>query len=62
MNWCLNTDRQLMPSAPPSLFVHIGNGANLIIVDPDHDVVAVVRWIDGGAAVVFVKWLIAALD
>jgi hypothetical protein len=42
--------------------VHIGNGANLIIVDSDHDVVAVVRWIDGGAADGFVKRLIAALD
>jgi CubicO group peptidase (beta-lactamase class C family) len=62
MNWFLNTDRRLMPSAPPSVFVHIGNGANLIIVDPDHDVVAVVRWIDGGAADGFVKRLTAALN
>jgi CubicO group peptidase (beta-lactamase class C family) len=62
MNFFLNTDRKLMPSAPPSVFVHIGNGANMIIVDPDHDVVAVVRWIDGGAGDGFVKRLIAALS
>jgi CubicO group peptidase (beta-lactamase class C family) len=62
MNWFLNTDRMLMPSAPPSVVAHIGAGANMIIVDPDHDLVAVVRWIDDGAADGFVKRLIAALN
>jgi hypothetical protein len=49
MNWFLNTDRKLMPSAPATAFVHIGNGSNLIYVDPEHDLVAVVRWIEGSA-------------
>jgi CubicO group peptidase (beta-lactamase class C family) len=62
MNWFLNTDRKLLPSAPANVFVHIGNGANMIIVDPDHDLVAVVRWIDSTAADGFVKRLIAAAD
>jgi hypothetical protein len=31
-------------------------------LDPDHDIVAVVRWIDGGAGDGFVKRLIAAVD
>jgi CubicO group peptidase (beta-lactamase class C family) len=62
MNWFLNTNRQLMPSAPATAFVHIGNGANLIVVDPEHDLVAVVRWIDGGAMDGFVKRLLASAN
>ena len=54
--------QRLLPSAPASAFVHIGNGANMIYVDPDHDMVAVVRWIDGSAMDGFVKRLIAATE
>ena len=61
MNWFLNTDRKYLPSAPPSVFVHVGNGTNVIIVDPDHDIVAVVRWIENGAVDGFVQRLLAAL-
>ncbi|MDB5211823.1 MAG: beta-lactamase [Sediminibacterium sp.] len=45
MNWFLNTDNKLLPSAPASAFMHVGNGNNIIYVDPEHDIVAVVRWI-----------------
>jgi CubicO group peptidase (beta-lactamase class C family) len=62
MNWFLNTDRKLMPSAPPTAFAHIGNGTNLIYVDPEHDLVAVVRWIDGRATDGFVKRLLASAN
>ena len=46
MNWFLNTDKKLLPSAPASTWVHIGNGTNMIYCDPEHDVVMVVRWIE----------------
>jgi hypothetical protein len=46
MNWYLNTDRKLLPSAPAGAFAHLGNGTNMIYVDPDHDLVIVARWID----------------
>ena len=49
MNYFLNTGRKRYPSAPESVFAHIGNGTNAIICDPDNDLVVVVRWIDGGA-------------
>jgi CubicO group peptidase (beta-lactamase class C family) len=62
MNWFLNTGRALLPSAPVTAFAHIGTGNNIIYVDPEHDVVAVMRWIEGGAADGFVKRLLAALD
>ncbi len=60
MNWFLNTDRKLMPSAPATAFVHIGNGSNLIYVDPEHDLVAVVRWIESSAMDGMVQHILAA--
>ena len=61
MNWFLNTDRKLLPSAPASAFVHIGNGTNFIYVDPEHDLVAVVRWISNSAMDGMVKQILAAI-
>jgi CubicO group peptidase (beta-lactamase class C family) len=61
MNWYNNRDRKLFPSAPASAFAHIGNGTNIVYVDPDNDIVAVVRWIERKAIDEFVKRLIAAV-
>ncbi len=62
MNWFLNTDRKFMPSAPASVFIHVGNGTNVIIVDPEHDIVAVVRWIENNAAIDgFIQRMLAAI-
>ncbi len=49
MNWFLNTDRRFLPSAPASAFAHMGNGTNMIYVDPDNDLVIVARWIERNA-------------
>ncbi|MDH3571060.1 MAG: serine hydrolase, partial [Gemmatimonadota bacterium] len=49
MNFYLNTGQRASPSAPESAFSHLGSGANMIYVDPEHDVVIVARWIDGRA-------------
>src|SRR5260370_1236930 len=46
MNFFLKTQNKLLPSAPASAFMHIRNGANLIYVDPEHDLLAVGRGID----------------
>jgi CubicO group peptidase (beta-lactamase class C family) len=62
MNWFLNTDKKLLPSAPASAVVHIGNGTNMIYVDQENDVVAVVRWIERPAIDGFVKRLLAAVS
>lgn len=61
MNWFLNTDKKLWPSAPASAFAHIGAGTNMIYVDEENDLVAVVRWIDNTAADGFIKRLLAAV-
>lgn len=62
MNWFLNTDRKYKPSAPASAFVHVGNGTNIVYVDPDNDLVAVVRWIEDGAVDGFLGRLVAAVN
>ncbi|MBX9845438.1 MAG: serine hydrolase [Xanthobacteraceae bacterium] len=61
INYQLNTDRKTFPSGPVTAYMHNGNGLNMVYVDPEHDVVAVVRWIDNSAADGFVKRLIAAV-
>lgn len=62
MNFFLNTDRKLLPSAPASAFVHIGNGTNFIYVDPEHDLVAVVRWVEYTSMDGIVKRILASIS
>jgi CubicO group peptidase (beta-lactamase class C family) len=62
MNWYLNTGRKLWPSAPASSFAHIGAGRNMVYVDPEHDLVIVLRWIDDGATDEFLKRILAAVQ
>jgi len=62
MNWFLNTDKKFLPSAPASAYIHIGNGTNMIYVDPEHDLVAVVRWIDNDSMDEFIKRLLSSLE
>jgi CubicO group peptidase (beta-lactamase class C family) len=49
-NWFLNTERKPLPAAPATAFYFEGNGANIIYVDQENDVVAVIRWIKDGTA------------
>ena len=61
MNYFLNTDQKLYPSAPATAYAHIGNGTNAIYVDSENDVVAVVRWIDDKSMDGFLQILLSAL-
>ena len=61
MNWFLNTDKKYLPDAPATAFAHIGNGTNMIYVDPEHDLVVVARWIENGAMNEFVKMVLQSL-
>ncbi|MBU1821584.1 MAG: serine hydrolase, partial [Bacteroidetes bacterium] len=61
MNFFLNPDHQFLPSAPTTAFVHIGNGTNMVYVDPENDLVMVVRWLDNKAMDGVVKRLIDSL-
>jgi CubicO group peptidase (beta-lactamase class C family) len=44
-NWYLNTDRKPLPAAPETAVRFIGSGTNVVYVDWENDIVAVVRWI-----------------
>jgi hypothetical protein len=41
--------------------VHLGNGTNAIYVDPEHDLVVVVRWIENADLDGFVQRVLASL-
>ena len=62
MNYFLNTDKKLLPSAPASSYSHIGNGTNVVYVDPEHDLVMVLRWIDSKAEDGVVKRVLEAFQ
>ena len=44
----LNADRTLWPSAPESAFAFLGAGQNVVWVDPEHELVVVLRWLEMG--------------
>ena len=61
MNFFLNTERKYLPSAPASAFAHVGNGTNIIYVDPENDLVVVARWIENGAVDGFIGRVLASV-
>ncbi len=61
MNYFLNTDKKYLPSAPATAFTHIGNGTNMVYVDKENDIVAVVRWIDNSSLDGFISALLKAI-
>jgi len=62
-NWFLNTDRKQLPAAPASAVTFLGNGQNVVYIDRENDLVAVVRWIATDEALKgFVARLLAAVE
>jgi hypothetical protein len=45
----LNTERRLYPNAPASSFFALGAGQNIVWIDPEHELVMVVRWLQAEA-------------
>ena len=61
--WWLNTRQKQWPSGPASSFAAIGNGGNLVWIDPDHDIVLVWHWHEPGQAVdAMIQKIIASLS
>ena len=60
--WWLNTGRRQFPSAPESSYAARGAGSNLIWIDPVHDLVAVIRWIDKPSVDGFVELLLDSIE
>ena len=61
MNWFLNTERSGCRARRRPRSATWGTGRIWSIVDPEHDLVAVVRWIEGGKENEFLKRLLAAV-
>jgi CubicO group peptidase (beta-lactamase class C family) len=59
--WWLNQGTPRYPSAPASSYFALGWGSNVVWVDPDHDLVAVVRWIEPTAVDGFMRRVLAAI-
>jgi CubicO group peptidase (beta-lactamase class C family) len=57
----LNTDGTQAPSAPRSSVLMLGAGSNIVWIDREHDLVAVVRWIAKDAFDGFARRVLAAL-
>src|SRR5262249_12091755 len=45
--WWLNTKGKARPGTPKNSFAAVGAGQNIIWIDPDHDLVVVLRWYRG---------------
>ena len=61
MNYFLNTDKKMYPSAPVTAYAHIGNGTNAIYVDKENDIVVVIKWMDDKSIDGFLKLVLTAL-
>jgi CubicO group peptidase (beta-lactamase class C family) len=61
MLWWLNTGQKRYPSAPATSFAASGAGGNLTWVDPEHDIVAVLRWTEPACFDQFMQLVLAAL-
>lgn len=59
--WWLNTKRKEWPSGPASSFGAVGNGGNIIWIDPDHDIVMVWHWHDGRSIDGMIQRLMASV-
>jgi CubicO group peptidase (beta-lactamase class C family) len=61
MNWFLNTERRMLPSAAANSFCHRGAGVNVVCVVPDQDLVIVARWIRNDAVDGLVQRVLASI-
>jgi CubicO group peptidase (beta-lactamase class C family) len=47
--WWLNTGHHEWPAASESAYAAVGAGTNIILIDPQFDLILVARWIDQNA-------------
>ena len=59
--WWLNTGRQMYPNASEASYCASGAGGNLTWIDPDNDIVAVLRWTDPAARDGFMRLVTEAI-
>ena len=59
--WWLNTDKRQFAAASERSYFALGWGSHIVWIDPDNDLVTVLRWIDRKQAPGFVERLLGAL-
>jgi CubicO group peptidase (beta-lactamase class C family) len=59
--WWLNADRRQFAAASQRSYYALGWGSHIVWIDPDHELVTVLRWIDRKQAPGFVERLLAAI-
>jgi len=65
MNYFLNRPdaegNKRYPSAPDGAWAHLGNGTNMVYVDPENDLVVVARWIAGSGIDPFLGKIVGSI-
>jgi hypothetical protein len=59
--WWLNTGGAQFTSAPQNSVFALGAGSNVIWIDPQNDILAVVRWIDNPQIDGFMRLVVASM-
>lgn len=59
--WWLNTGRRQWPSVAENTYAALGAGNNVVWIDPEHDLVVVLRWIEGSAVDGVLKQVVGAV-
>lgn len=62
MNFYLNPEKKLYPSAPTGTIAFLGNGTNIIYIDRANDLVVVARWIENNKVDEFLGLINATLE
>ncbi len=60
--WWLNTDQAQMKSISPTVYFALGYGGNYIIIDKEHDLVIVARWMDDAKIGEVLKMIIQSIE
>ena len=60
--WWLNTGHREWPAASERAYAAVGAGSNIILIDPEYDLILIARWIDQDAVNGLVAHVIDALD
>ncbi len=58
--WWLNTNQEQIKGVSPSIYYAAGYGGNYIIIDKEHDMVIVTRWLDDAKLSDFMKLILQA--
>lgn len=59
--WWLNTGHREWPAASESAYAAVGAGSNIILIDPQYDLILIARWIDQNAVSELVAHVVDAI-